>query len=110
MGRLLPMGWTLKKTVAANLALILVVVGWLLVTFTVLWNLGDPNPQTPHDEILRQQHLFAALMWIAIIFLLSSQVLAGYAIREAKRRAVLAFVVFALPLLTFGGFALVGGI
>ena len=95
---------------AANVSLVLVVVGWLLIIFTVLWNLGDPNPRTPPAEVLRQQHLFAAVMWIAIIFLLSSQILAGYAIREARRRALLSFVMFSLPLMAFGVLAVIGGI
>jgi cytochrome b561 len=96
--------------VAANVSLVLVVVGWLLIIFTVLWNLGDPNPRTPPAEVLRQQHLFAAVLWIAILFLLGSQILAGLAFREAKRRSLLAFAVFVLPLMVFGVLAVIGGI
>ena len=100
----------MRKPVAANLSLILVVAGWMLVTFTVLWNLGDPNPRTPPAEVLRHQHFFAAIMWIAILFLLGSQILAGLAFREAKRRALLSFVVFVLPLMALGVLAVMGGI
>ena len=86
------------------------VVGWLLAIFTVLWNLGDPNPRTPHVELIRQQHFSGALLWTAILFLLSSQILAGFAIREARRRALLSFALFVLPLLTIGVLAVIGGI
>jgi hypothetical protein len=96
--------------VAANVSLVLVVVGWLLVAFTVLWNLGDSNLRTPPAELLRQRHLFAAVLWIAVLFLLGSQILAGLAFREAKRRSLLAFAVFVLPLMVFGVLAVMGGI
>jgi divalent metal cation (Fe/Co/Zn/Cd) transporter len=99
----------LKKSNAANLSLILVIVGWLLAISTVLLNFGDPDPRIPSAQMQRQVFFSGASLWVAIIFILISLLLAGYAFRDAKRRAALTLAVGLLPFLGLGVYALTEG-
>ena len=87
----------MKLTHAANLSLALVVVGWLLATYGVLSNFGDPDPRIPSSVLERERHVSTAFLCVGIISLLSSIWLSGYSFTLAKRRASLAFVACLAP-------------
>lgn len=100
-------GCPMKLTHAANLSLVLVVVGWLLAAYGVLANFGDPDPRIPSPVIERERHESAAILCVGIISLLSSIWLSGYSFTLAKRRASLALVACLAPFIalyayTFG--------
>jgi cytochrome b561 len=100
----------LNKPAAANLSLGLVVVGWLLAIFTVIRNFGDPDPRIPAAELHRAHVAAAVSLWAAIILILISLLLAGFAFREAKRRALVTVTVALLPILALWMFATSAGI
>ena len=100
----------LNKSVAANLSLVLVVVGWLTAIFTVIRNFGDQDPKLPPAQEHREHVLAAVSIWAAIILILVSLLLAGLAFREAKRRAMATVAIAMLPILVLWIFATTAGI
>jgi hypothetical protein len=80
----------LNKSAAANLSLVVVVVGWSGVIYGLLANFGD-YVQLPLPSVLEERDRFARLMLIiGVASLIVSLGLAGYAFRGAKRRASVA--------------------
>lgn len=100
----------MKKSYIANVSLVLVVAGWLVAIATVLRNFGDPDPRIPAAEMHREHVVAAVGLWAAIILILTSLLLAGYAFREAKRRASVAVALALLPILVLWIFATSAGI
>lgn len=87
----------MKATHAANLSLVLVVLGWLLSTYGSLSQLGDPAPWVPRSEIEAHRHISNAILVAGIISLLSTIWLSGYAFTSARWRASLSLLACIIP-------------
>ena len=90
---------------SANLALALVVVGWLLVTLGAFRQLGDPNPLIPPAELETTRDVSLTIMFAGVAALVASIWLSGLSFRLARIRAGVALMLFAVPLLTLFVFA-----
>ena len=82
----------------ANLALALVVVGWLLLVWGVLRQLGDPSPMVPRAEIEATRKTSLLLMFAGVTALVSSIWLSGRSFERARVRAALALALFLAPM------------
>jgi len=87
----------------ANLALGLVVGGWLLLAWGILRNLGDPNPMTPRSELEAWREHSLLFISSGATALVVSAWLSGRAFAQARIRASLALLFFLVPM--FGLFA-----
>ncbi|WP_139350331.1 hypothetical protein [Rhodanobacter sp. C03] len=87
----------MKKTSAANLALILVVAGWLLACYGVMSQLGDPSPSVPHAQIEAARHQSLAVLFIGVASILTALWLSGYSFSTAKVRASACAALVFLP-------------
>jgi hypothetical protein len=87
----------LSASSAANLSLILLVVGWLVAAYGVLSQLGDPNPHTPAAVIENERRFSGAMLGTGILLLLVSVWLSGYSFAHAKWRASITMVGCLLP-------------
>lgn len=88
---------------SANLAIALVLVGWLLLAWGVLRQLGDPSPMIPRSELeaMRKASLF--FMFSGITALVGAVWLSGRSFERARVRAALALALLLAPM--FGLFA-----
>lgn len=87
----------MKPSHAANLALGLVVVGWLLASYGALSQIGDPAPGVPLAVIEAHRQTSAVVLLIGIAMLLSSLWLSGYSFAHARWRASIAAFSCAAP-------------
>ena len=87
----------MKQTSAANLALLLVVVGWSLAYYGVMSQLGDPSPSVPHAQIEATRHLSIVVLCIGVVSVLAALWLSGYSFSAAKVRACACAVLVFLP-------------
>ena len=87
----------MKPSHAANLALVLVVVGWLLSFYGALSQLGDPAPWVPRAEIEAHRHTSVVVLFTGILVLLSAIWLSGYSFSVARWRASLALLACVVP-------------
>jgi len=87
----------MKQTTAANLALLLVVAGWLLAYYGVMSQLGDPSPSVPHAQIEASRHLSLAMLFIGVASILAALWLSGYSFSAAKVRASACAALILLP-------------
>jgi hypothetical protein len=86
-----------KSSAAANLALMLVCVGWLLAAYGALSSLGDPDPHTPRSVLEHERLVSIACLLTGVLSLLGSVWLSGYAFAGAKWRAILAAALVVVP-------------
>ena len=87
----------MKHTSAANLALLLVVAGWLLAYYGVMSQLGDPSPSVPHAQIEASRHLSLAILFAGVVSILVALWLSGYSFSAAKVRASACVALVLLP-------------
>jgi hypothetical protein len=90
----------MKPSPAANLALGLVVIGWLLAFYGALSQLGDPAPGVSLATIEAHRQTSAVVLLIGIVVLLSSLWLSGYSFGQARRRASIAAILCVAPVIT----------
>lgn len=83
---------------SANLALALVALGWLLLVWGVLRQLGDPSPMVPRAEIEATRETSLLFMFAGITALVGSVWLSGRAFESARVRAALALAFFVAPM------------
>jgi len=74
----------------ANLAIVLALVGWPLMYYGAMSQLGDPSPRVPRADVVRQQQISMALMFLGIVCLHASLWFSGRSYPEAKKRSLLA--------------------
>ncbi|MBB6247366.1 hypothetical protein [Rhodanobacter sp. A1T4] len=87
----------MERTKAANLALLLIAIGWLLAFIGVMSQLGDPGPTVTHAQIeANRLRSFAALV-IGVACLLSSLWLSGYCFAVARVRSIASAAAVMLP-------------
>ncbi|HWG89056.1 MAG TPA: hypothetical protein VN679_14830 [Candidatus Acidoferrales bacterium] len=87
----------MKQTSAANLALLLVVVGWALAYYGVMSQLGDPSPSVPHAQIEATRHVSLVVLCIGVVSILAALWLSGYSFSAAKVRASACVALILLP-------------
>jgi hypothetical protein len=83
---------------AANLALMLVLAGWLLLVWGVLRQLGDPSPMVPRAELEVARDTSLLFMFSGAAALVSSIWLSGRSFEHARVRAALALTLFVVPM------------
>lgn len=81
----------------ANLALVLAVAGWMLASYCVMSQLGDPVPTMSRSIIEGHRHVSTTILLLGVICLFSSLWLSGRAFPEAKKRSVLAVALITAP-------------
>ena len=87
----------MKLQSASNVAIGLVVAGWLSGTYGVLSQLGDPAPWVSHAELDTHRRVSLSFMLLGLLALLTSVWLSGYSFRVAPRRAALTLVSCVVP-------------
>jgi len=83
---------------SANLALALVLVGWLLLVWGVLRQLGDPSPMVPRAELEATRETSLLFMFSGVTALAGSIWLSGRSFERARVRAALALILFLAPM------------
>jgi len=78
----------MKKTTAANIALMLVVAGWLLMFIGVVSQMGTPSPSMSAVQLEENRHLSLAALLLGSLSLLGGLWLAGYSFLEARARSI----------------------
>ncbi|WP_426687199.1 hypothetical protein [Rhodanobacter ginsengiterrae] len=87
----------IKQTAAANLALVLVVVGWLLAYYGVVSQLGDPSQSIPHTQLEAARHLSLAAVCFGVVCISAALWLAGFSFPAARVRATVCSALGLLP-------------
>jgi hypothetical protein len=87
----------MKQTTAVNLALFLVVVGWLMAYYGVMSQLGDPSPTAVHAHIEAARKLSRSVLFIGLVSILAALWLSGYGFTAAKVRASICSALIVLP-------------
>ena len=95
----------MKSSHAANIALVLVAIGWLLSTYGALSQLGDPALTVSRAEIEAHRHVSLAFLFAGILALLSALWLSGYSFSHARWRASLALLVCVVPFIVILAFS-----
>jgi hypothetical protein len=90
----------MKQSSAANLALLLVVVGWFLVFYGVASQLGDPAPWVTHEQMQAHHRLSHTILSFGVLGVLSALWLSGYSFSVAKIRASICLALVFLPSVT----------
>ena len=83
---------------SANLALALVLLGWLLLVWGVLRQLGDPSPMVPRADLEATREASLLFMFSGITALMGSVWLSGRSFEHARVRGSLTLVLFFVPL------------
>lgn len=96
----------MKPSVAANLALVLSILSLLLLFYGSITGMGDPAPWVPEAETAARIKRSTTTWVLGLCMLPVAWVLAGFGFRRARKRAVVAWVIGAVPLLTLVVFGL----
>jgi hypothetical protein len=81
----------------ANLALILVPIGWLLAYYGVMSQLGDPHPDLPRADVETMRDRSQMVLAFGVTCLLASLWLAGTAFTFARIRSLVAASLVLIP-------------
>lgn len=84
---------------SANLALALVFVGWLLLVWGVLRQLGDRSPMVPRAELEATRETSLLFTFSGVTALVGSVWLSGKSFEGARVRTTLALALFLAPML-----------
>lgn len=96
----------MKPSTAANISLALAILALLLLFFGTVTGMGDPAPWVPEAETAARMQRSTAT-WVAGACLwLAALGLAGFGFRGARKRALVAWVVAAIPLLALAAYGL----
>jgi hypothetical protein len=81
----------------ANAALILAPLGWLLASYGVLSQMGDPAPGVTR-EALQELHRTSTTAWaIGVAAIATALWLSGHVYATARRRSILAALLVVVP-------------
>ena len=81
----------------ANLALMLAATGWLLASYGVMSQLGDPGPAVSRAVIESQRHVSLTALMAGTVSLLCSLWLSGRSFVGAKKRSLATAAIVAIP-------------
>jgi hypothetical protein len=81
----------------ANFALVLVVLGWLLASYGVMSQFGDPAPNVPRSVIESQRHVSVTALLAGVLCLMGATWLSGRSFPGARKRSLLVAVCVTLP-------------
>jgi hypothetical protein len=87
----------MSQSRAANSSLLLVIVGWLVSSYGVLSQLGDPAPSVTKAAYLAHRELSFAIFIVGMLCLLGALWLSGYCYPAAKVRSLLTVVGVVVP-------------
>ena len=90
-----------STTLAPNVALGLAVVGWLMIVWGGLSQLGDPSPTTPQRQLEAARDVSLSFMVAGVIVLIASAWLSGRSFQTARIRSSLTMGVIIVPFLGF---------
>jgi hypothetical protein len=82
----------------ANLALVLVVIGWLLAFYGAMSQLGDPAPNVPRSVIDGHRHMSMTILLTGVTCIISSLWLSGRAFMEARKRSLATAALVVIPI------------
>jgi ABC-type Fe3+-siderophore transport system permease subunit len=91
----------MKQSSAANLALLLAIVGWLLAFYGVASQLGDPAPWVSREQMQAHHRLSHTILSFGVLGVLSALWLSGYSFSTAKIRAGICLALIFLPSVVF---------
>lgn len=88
----------------ANLAIALVILGWVFCAYAALSNLGDPAPWVAQEELNSWHRRSVAIAFFGVIAISFSLFLAGRSFSVSKVRSSIALAAFIIPfaLIFFG--------
>jgi hypothetical protein len=92
----------MKKSVAANLALALIALGWMLSFIGLTGQLGDSDPRVARLVVESEQRMLWGVFFAGEFLAFTSTWLAGYAYAEARIRSLVALAMWLLPLIGLG--------
>jgi hypothetical protein len=87
------------RSIAVNVALVLVPIGWLLAVYGTLSMIGDYRPGTAQEVIIANQNRSYAALSVGIFCLASALWISGYNFRQTRVRALLVGAGVVVPLL-----------
>lgn len=96
----------MKQSIAANLAICLAPLGWLVCFFAMTSLLGDPPPGYPHQAYALEQRGYTTATLVGILMLFASLVASGYAMAPARIRASIAIAICVFPVAALCAYAL----
>lgn len=88
----------MRKKTAANIALCLVVLGWLASYWGLFAHLGDPDPRVTREVIEAENRLYWTLFLGGVVSIAVATWLAGFAYSEAKLRSMVVAGATVVPL------------
>lgn len=90
-------GRTMTPIRCTNLALVLVVAGWLLAFYGAMSQMGDPPPTMPRSVIESHRHIADAVLLVGILCLLNSLWFSGRSYVRARKRFLLVAALILIP-------------
>ncbi|WP_201313087.1 hypothetical protein [Dyella sp. EPa41] len=96
----------MKQSTAANLAVCLAPLGWLICFFAMTSLLGDPPPGYPHQAYALEQRVYTTATLVGALTLFAALVASGYALAQARIRACIAIAICAMPIAALCVYAL----
>jgi len=98
----------MKKVTAANIAIGLMVLGWLASFWGLFSQFGDPDPRVPRAVIEAENRAYFTLFLAGVASIVVSMWLAGFGYSEAKIRALTVAGFTVIPIVGFGVWTAIG--
>lgn len=99
-------GVHIRPSAAANLALVLSILSLLLLFYSSVTGMGDPAPWVPEAETAARMKRSTTTWMLGLCTWPVALALAGFGFRGARKRAVAAWAIGAVPLLALVVFGL----
>lgn len=92
----------MRKATAVNIALCLVVLGWVASFRGLFAQLGDPDPRVPREVIEAENRFYWMFFLGGVVVIMVAMWLAGFGYSEAKIRSAVVAAVTVTPLIGLG--------
>ncbi|WP_445145031.1 hypothetical protein [Dyella sp. Tek66A03] len=92
----------MRKATAANIALCLVAIGWLVSYWGVMAHLGDADPRVPREIIEAENRFYWGVFFGGAVLIVVAMWLAGFGYSEAKVRSIAVAAAIVIPLVALG--------
>jgi hypothetical protein len=93
---------------AANIAIGLMVLGWLASFWGLFSQLGDPDPRVPRAVIEAENRTYFTLFLGGVASIVVAMWLAGFGYSEAKVRALIVAAFTVIPIVAIGVWVAIG--